>query len=109
MTVRTATLAVGSSAPANAEHVIYTCPSGRTAILKDLRLYSGAGATKVAVFIETSGAARVSIVVSALAADSTDQRQGFIVLEPGSKVGLYSEGGTFVAWLSGSELDGVAP
>lgn len=62
-----------------------------------------------AVFVERSGGARVSISTGALAADASRAVTGFVVLEPGDTIGIYSEGGTFTVWISGAELDGVAP
>lgn len=109
MAVRSARLAAASSSPANAEHTIYTCPSGKTALVKDLSLYSGAGCSVAAIFVERSGPVRVSVTTGSLGADATRRLSTFVVLEPGDTIGVYSESGTFTVWVSGAELDGVAP
>lgn len=109
MAVRTATLGIRSSAAANSEHTVYTVPSGKTAIVKDIRMYSEAGCTRAVVFVNRSGPGSVSLVDQALGATSIHSEQGFIVLEPADELRVYSEGGTFVTWVSGAELAGVAP
>jgi len=109
MPVRTLQLGTGTSSPANALHTLYTCPAGRTAILKDFRLYSDGGCSRGVLLCEPSGAAGVSLYDDAIGATSVIVGSGFVVLEPGDELQVYSEGGTFLALLSGSELDGVAP
>jgi hypothetical protein len=56
-----------------------------------------------------SGAAGISLYDAAIGSHAVIVGQGFVVLEPGDQLRVYSEGGTFLALLSGSELDGVAP
>lgn len=102
-------LGVRDSAAANAEHVLYAAPAGKTAIVKDLRMYSEAGCSRAVVFLNRSGPGSVSIVDQALGALAVHEEQGFLVLEPGDELRVYSEGGTFVTWASGAELAGVAP
>lgn len=109
MSVHSARLAEGTSAPASATHTIYTCPSGKTALLKDIRIDPGASTpTRAAVQASWSGG-WVSIHDGPLPALGVRSIQGFIVLEPGDQIRLYSEGGTFQCILSGAELEGLAP
>lgn len=89
--------------------MLYECPAGRTAILKDYRLYSDAGNTRSVLLMKPSGAAGISLYDNAIGATTVVVGSGFVVLEPGDQLRVYSEGGTFLALLSGSELDGVAP
>ena len=77
--------------------------------MKDVRIDPGSSSpTRAAVQIG-SGARQISIHDGPLSALQYKSLQGFIVLEPGDTVRLYSEGGTFDAWVSGAELDGLAP
>lgn len=107
MTVRTLRLAVGNSGTGS-EVTIYTCPSGKTAIIKDVRCSVPAGSNTRAVVAIRSGASQVAFFDVALGVSAID-RQGFVVLEPGDQVRLFATGAAFIAWLSGAELDGVAP
>ena len=107
MTTRSARLAVGTSTT-SAVVTVYTCPTGKTAIVKDVRLYAGASVGRAVVLVQ-QGSTDVSIIDEALAATGISQRQGFIVLEPGDTIRVYSSTNTFNYWVSGAELAGVAP
>lgn len=109
MTVRSVRLGEGDSAPAGTPKVIYTCPSGVTAVLKDVRLDTAASSPTRAAVQLSSGGSWHSIMDGPRSALATPSVTGFIVLQPGQQVRLYSEGGTFSCVLSGAELDGVAP
>lgn len=109
MTVRTARLADGDSAPAATAHVIYTCPTGKTAIVKDLRLDTGSSSPTRAAVQFSRGSDWISVIDGPRGALATPSVEGFIVLEPGDQIRLYSEGGTFAVIVSGAELQGIAP
>jgi hypothetical protein len=57
----------------------------------------------------SSGVVWVSVHDGPVGALNPKQVQGFMVLEPGQQLRLYSEGGTFDCIVSGAELEGVAP
>lgn len=107
MTTRTSRLAVGNSTT-SAVVVVYTCPAGKTAIVKDVRLYAGSSVGR-AVFLARHSGTDVSIIDEPMTASSVTQKQGFIVLEPGDQLAVYSSTNTFAFWASGAELAGVAP
>lgn len=110
MAVRTARLAVDTS-NVGSQKTIYTCPSGKTAILKDVRVYAdGGAATRVILYLIRSGGAPYSALMDQdVGNQDTVAWQGFIVLEPGDHITFQSTGNAARAWLSGAELDGVAP
>lgn len=108
MPVRSARLAAGTSTNLS-EKVAYTCPAGKTAILKDVRIHSPVdGLSQASVFM-VSGPSAVTLIVGSIPALGQKSEQGFIVLEPGDQLRVFSNGGTFNYWLSGAELDGLAP
>lgn len=69
----------------------------------------GANPTRAAVQASGSGLGFMSLTDGPMSALQTKNVQGFIVLEPGDQLRLYSEGGTFSCIVSGAELAGVAP
>ena len=88
---------------------VYTCPAGKTAIIKDIRVSALNGAvSRVAVFVD-SGSERTGILDQALSNLETIQRQGFMVLEPGDELVCLGSGNGAQVWASGAELLGVAP
>lgn len=108
MAVRTKRLAIGDSAPANAEKTIYTAPAGETVIVKDVRTAQVSGApTRVVVFVQ-SGTDRGSLIDEAAPGPTARLVGGFVVLMPGDQLRVFSQGGVFSAWVSGAELEGLA-
>jgi hypothetical protein len=107
MTVRTAVLAVGVSGN-GVFATVYTCPPGRTAILKDIRLTATGASTTRAIVACNSGPHGTYLIDQPLPANHGVQG-AFIVLEPGDTVSALHVGGPFNVRLHGSELDGVAP
>lgn len=108
MSVRTKRLAVGSSTDAVFK-TIYTCPAGRTAIVKDARMQAlGAGNTRAIISVR-SGSVAVYIFDVALQAGQFQATGLFIVLEPGDDMQVYTTGFNANYRVSGSELAGVAP
>lgn len=86
----------------------YTCPAGRTAILKDVVMTAtGAGNTRAVVAVN-SGALAVYIIDEAIGAGIRHLKSLWIVLEPGDTIQLFSTGATFNARCSGTELLGLA-
>lgn len=91
--------------------MIYTCPAGVTTICKDWRI-TGVGATStVLIFGVRSGPSPTFIAyAAALANEQLLFGTGFIVLEPGDQLIIFtSVAGAARYWVSGSELAGVAP
>lgn len=107
MTVRSAVIVVGTST-AGAVVPVRVVGAGITVLLKDVRVYSAGGCARAVLAVKRSGLV-VSVIDKPLPATGTDSREGFMVLEPGDEVAVYSQSGTFDFWCSGSELAGVAP
>ena len=111
MSVRTARLAFGESGAANTQKVIFTCPAGVTAICKDWRITGIAAGPTAVIFGVRSGPAPSYIAhSSSLAFEQLLFGTGFIVLEPGDQLVIFTSvaaGARY--WVSGSELAGVAP
>lgn len=110
-TVRSVRIASGVSGAANTLTVIYTAPAGRTAIVKDWRITGVASGGTVCIFGVQSGPGPVYLAHKAnLAFEETLQDQGFVVLEPGHQLAIFSSVAAGLRyWVSGAELDGVAP
>jgi hypothetical protein len=88
---------------------VYTCATGRTVILKDIRFWAAFGAIpRVALYL-SSGAGQVSIVDRALANVEAYGAAAWCVLEPGDQLWVFSQTNNVRYWFSGTELDGVAP
>jgi hypothetical protein len=108
--VRTATLAHGLSGPASSGKTIYTCPQGRTAIVKDIRVVNRTGGSETPQIYITSGGIIVTLLNTPIPAQAVGAVQGFVVLEPGEQLHLNAVSTDGFAYhVSGSELDGVAP
>lgn len=110
MPVRTARLAAGVHNTLNSFIQIYTCPQGRTAIVKDLRS-SNAGTVATFVFWRAdSGPAQTRLVSANVnPGDPSFAANCFVVLEPGDHISLFTSAAPIHYHLSGAELDGVAP
>lgn len=87
----------------------YTCPAGKTCIVKQFSIYTGA-ADVVYIGVQ-KGAMRTYFQKTPGTADSFFERAGFfIVLEPADLLVVNTPGtGTVDVLVSGAELDGVAP
>lgn len=110
MAVRSGRLAHGFSGAAGASVTIYTCPAGRTAIVKDIRLNGRADPSSTYIFFSASGPGLVYLATGTLNLNAVVSLQGFIVLEPGDRLGINTSINQGVGFhVSGSELDGVAP
>lgn len=107
MTVRSAVLATGTST-AGAVVAVRVCGSGTTLLLKDSRIYSAGGCARAVLAVKRGGLT-VSVIDGAMSATQTRTQEGFIVLEPGDEIAVYSQTGTFDFWCSGAELSGVSP
>lgn len=106
--VRTKRLAVGSSIDATFK-TIYTCPAGKTAIVKDVRVQAlGAGNTRAIVSVN-SGPTANYLLDQALGQGQAQVIGLFIVLQPGDFMQVYTTGFNCNYRVSGSELEGVAP
>lgn len=110
MSVRTKRL-VGPVAQGTVNATLYTTPSGRTAILKQLTVFSQTGvALIVRFFVNGSAVGNHVLDLATTNAAVTAQLSGlFLVLEPGDTLRAETSTGTATITVSGSELDGVAP
>lgn len=110
MPVRSARLAARNSG-IGAIVVAYTCPPGVTALVKDIRISALNGAVVRASVLLLSGAQNTSVIDRPLANLEVFSIQGFMVLEPGDRIQTFAGGGgqDFQIWVSGAELQGLAP
>jgi len=109
--VRTARLAVGQTGTGDTTHTCYTCPAGKTAIVKTVHTSNPTGTGTSAILAAQSGAAFVNLFVGVIASGAVRSlTDPYLVLEPGDSFVINSSiTGGVVYWLSGVELDGVAP
>lgn len=110
MVVRTARLATGTSGAAGANVPVYTCPPGVTTIIKDIRLARNlAGAQPVNVGVK-SGPPTIWLINNPSPTGDVVAIQPWTVLEPGDQITvLTQQTGAWSYYISGTELDGVAP
>lgn len=89
--------------------VLYTCPAGETAILKDLRIGPGAlGGITTTLYIGAAVAANRVLVVSQNAGDWFVGTGEFLVLQPGEVLRATSGAAGVQITGCGAELEGVA-
>lgn len=88
---------------------IYTCPAGKTTIIKAFSIYTS-GAVDIYLGVQ-KGAMRTYFCKATVGVDGILERTGqFVVLEPGDTLVANSPGGiTYDVLVSGAELAGVAP
>lgn len=109
MTVRSERLGVRTSAAANAIHVVYTAPAGKTGIVKHIAAsYVSGNVTRAVIFL-SSGGVTVTLFEGSLDPTSQLLLDCWCVLAPGDSLSVYSEGGVIAIWASGAELIGVSP
>lgn len=108
MAVRSAGLALLADADWVNAPIVYECPSGRTAILKDLQVTNaGSGARFVAPYVRRNGQ-NAWLAYTTLAAGASLSLAGrFTVLEPGDQLRMYADGGGLTLIASGAVLVGV--
>lgn len=110
MSVRSARLAFGVSGTANTNNTIYTCPAGKTAVVKDVRVVGRAAGSTNYLLASSSGPTFTYLVAGALASGAVASTTGFIVLEPGDRLVVNASAVDAIGFhVSGAELDGVAP
>lgn len=110
MAVRTATLAKARPSAAGTFVSIYTCPAGRTAIVKDVRACF-LSATSASAFLEVlSGGVEYNVGTWTGVFPTIVGGAVWIVLEPGDSLRVWQTLANGVSWwISGAELNGVAP
>lgn len=111
MPVRTARLAHGLSTAANVTENVYTCPAGRTAIVKEISVQASGPGDRDWGFFVLSGPLSVTVANGHFTGGGQAAHSGhFLVLEPGDKLQSYCSIPAGLAFhVSGSELEGVAP
>lgn len=107
MAVRTKRLAQGTRA-AGTDAVVYTCPAGETAILKDIRFWNNTtGSVRSLVYVDSGPALCLILDVTAPAGEARGLAV-WVVLAPGDTLRVASLSGQTNFRLSGTELSGVA-
>lgn len=111
MAVRTARLAAGSTGTASVTVTVYTCPAGKTAIVKTIWFSNATGSANSTIVAAVSGPTITNIYVDSLAASNgLKLLEPYLVLEPGDSLVINSNQTNGVRYhVSGVELDGVAP
>ena len=109
MAVRSLNLANGGLVVANAPITVFTCPAGRTVILKDVRLWVSGASSVSTVLAAGSPDGLVLLVNEVISPAAVRSLQPWIVLEPGHTLQMSQNVANSVRyWLSGAELAGVA-
>lgn len=108
MPVRTKRLVAGGPSSTGNEQTLYTCSTDETTIIKDVYLYAGVAVSSAVLFLQSSGAARISIYQSSLAAAQIVHIPLWTVLLPGDMIRGFAGGALWSCWISGSELEGTA-
>lgn len=113
MAVRTDKLASGrlvATVPALST-AVYVCPAGRTAIVKTIALWCPTVAVTPPVQLDPLSTISVTIWRPALGANDPQRLETWQVLQPGERllINQPANAGEIRYWISGTELDGVAP
>lgn len=107
MSVRTKVLV--TQALIAGSQTVYTCPAGKTAIVKTISLSrSSAGAVTVTTLLVRALAGRGAYLTSLSIAAPIQTIQTYLVLGPGDQLRFTLDTGTGDCWVSGVELVGVA-
>lgn len=109
MAVRTKELGHKSGATANTLHLIYTCPVGKTAIIKDVCVECGGAGIVQVTILRGTDQGRV-FRASMTAGQWLASAPRFCVMEPADELYVLwtVTSTTHHVWVSGTELDGVA-
>lgn len=110
MTVRSTVISAARPATAGTFLTIYTCPPGRTAIIKYLVLAYLSGTSSTVFAQVASGGQEWNIGAFAGAFPTVVREHVWIVLEPGDQLRVWQTLANSSSWyFSGAELAGVAP
>jgi hypothetical protein len=110
LAVRSVRLGTGVTTTPNVLHLAYTCPAGRTAIVKDIRCAKNVGGLSTIAIGVRSGPSTIWIINQADVAGSSVFGQPWVVLEPGDDLVAFSNvANAWAYYISGTELEGVAP
>lgn len=109
MPVRTLRLAHGRLTTLNSFVSVYTCPAGRTAIVKDVRTHNDGTASSFVFWAVLSGPTSVRLLGANPNAGDAIFFTCFVVLEPGDQLQLFTASQPVNFHVSGAELAGVAP
>lgn len=109
MTVRTKELGRLAAIGDATARTIYTCPAGRTAIVKDVAYYT-TSTTVIRVGVKRAGVVANVWSGKGPTSESSLPRAVWVVLEPGDELEVQRVSGTtaYDVVCSGTELDGVA-
>jgi hypothetical protein len=109
MTVRTKELAKGTTT--TTVTTIYTVPDGKTTIVKSLVLSKNAtGTTSTDITVRRSGSSQILYRHAfGVAAEVLSNERVYWALEPGDELRIAHNSIAVDFWITGVELDGVAP
>lgn len=110
MSVHSKVLASGPSGPSNTLKTIYTCPAGRTAIVKDLRASKDVSGA-LFLYMAVASGPEVTSLINRTVPDTelVVGQQPWIVLMPGDRLTFQTNAQpAWHYWVSGTELTGVA-
>lgn len=103
-------MAHGNLAATGVYTTVYTCPQGKTAIVKDLRSGNDGSVQAFIIWSVLSGPVRTRLILTVANAGDTSFAAGlFVVLEPGDQLQLRIDASNVSYHVSGAELDGLAP
>lgn len=95
---------------ANSQVLVYTAPTGETALLKDVRVSNpGSGGSGRGLIYVIRATVAVLVGDLTCAAGTTAGFQPWICLQPGDKIEVAALGEALRFHLSGAELAGVNP
>lgn len=108
MSVRTKVLAAANLAPVVA--ILYTCPAGRTAIVKGVVVQkAAAGAVTATLSMLRAGNATTVLITPLGIGPAAPNFAVYWAMAPGDQLRGVVDGGAAGVWVTGVELEGVAP
>lgn len=96
---------------AGSDFTLYTCPSGKTAIIRSIRIHQPNSSTQTLTLrVRPSGAGSSFVVRTiVLAQNASLEEEVWCVLSPGDILAIRSANAfTAGLWVSGAELEGVS-
>lgn len=89
--------------------VVYTCPAGETALIKQIEVGAGAATGTIVSFYIGAAASGNRVHIVTLAAGQWASQPGlFLCLHPGETLRVVTSTGTVTSSGHGAELEGVA-
>lgn len=103
-------LQLGAVKATNVLTAVYTCPAGRTAIIKEVTAGKGSTGSATLTMTILRGAVAYYLLTNTFSnlGGQAARFETWTVLEPGDIVRAVTDGPTIDVWMSGAELIGVA-